>query len=307
MSSLFRPIAVPLYKDADKRGSDVLTKEFPSEKQENKLTWRAETFDGVVLETTLTQKKDNSVFGTFAPKYRHRQWGVTFSGELNTKREAKAEVRVDDAAGVDGLAVILTAQELSGVKVVDPQQLVATVGTEFRHENFAFDGSVDFGKLEGSTAKAAAVAGTQGVLLGGSGVYHIGASELKEFNTSLGYSTHDYDLALYSKIRNSEGKSENDVGVKYFHQIRNDLSVAADMGFDLNNTSKTPKLTFGTNYVTAVGATYKAKFDTDGRLGLSYQQKLSKETKLTVAATVDANNLQTKNASQLGFNLNVTY
>jgi hypothetical protein len=46
--AFFRSVPVPLYADVDKRASEVLTKEFPSEKEEKKLSFRGETFDGVV-------------------------------------------------------------------------------------------------------------------------------------------------------------------------------------------------------------------------------------------------------------------
>jgi len=50
----FRP---SLFKDLNKRNSDLLTKDFPSEKKENKVDWKGETSSNISFETSLTQKK----------------------------------------------------------------------------------------------------------------------------------------------------------------------------------------------------------------------------------------------------------
>jgi hypothetical protein len=50
----------------------------------------------------------------------------------------------------------------------------------------------------------------------------------------------------------------------------------------------------------------KGKFDTTGKLGLSYQQKFSKNSKLTISSTIDTNNIGAKNSSTLGFTLSLS-
>jgi len=303
----FRFTSVPVFADLDKRASEVLTKEFPSEKEEKKFAWKGQTFNGVTLESTLTQKKDGSVFGTFAPKYTYKPYKTTFSAEFNTKREAKVEAKAEDLAGVVGLSSTLTLQQQAAFKPADPQQLYVTDAVEYRHENAALTASVDFGKNEGSTVKASAVVGSQGVLLGTSVTYHAGVSELKELNATLAYATLDYDLNLYGKLKNNDGKQDSEVGVSYFHAVTKDVSVGADISTDLNNTSKTPKVTFASSWRPDTSSTLKTKMDTEGKFGLSYGQKLNANTKLVVSTTVDANNLSGKNGSTFGASLNFTY
>jgi len=97
-----------VFSDLGKRVSDLLTKEFPSEKQENKLTWKGQANNEVTLETSFLSRKDGSILGTFAPKYKHKDWNTTFSAEINTKKEVKAEVAVEDLLSVDGLKTSVT-------------------------------------------------------------------------------------------------------------------------------------------------------------------------------------------------------
>jgi hypothetical protein len=264
------------------------------------------------LETILHQKKegkvDGPILGTFSTKYRHRPWRTGFTLELNTKREVKAEVAVDDVAGVDGLSATFTLQETAGKLATDPQQLFTTTGLEYRHENLALKTSVDFGKSDGSTILIGGVTGTNGFLLGASANYHTGTSELKELNTVVSYAQPDYDVSIYGKMGTKDDKQTSEAGVKYFHKVTNDLSVAADVNADVNNTSKAPKLTVATHYKIDASSSVKTKFDTEGKLGLSLQQKLNPNTKLTVSTTIDANNLSgQKNSSVFGFALNFAY
>jgi len=259
------------------------------------------------MESTLVSKKDGSVFGTLAPSYRHRPYGVTFSGEVNTKRDVKFEVKAEDPAGVIGAATTLTLQTQAGAKLNDPQQIYATVAAEYRHDNFAGTVSVDFGKFEGSTAKASAAIGSNGFTLGANTVYHVGVSELKELDTSLTYSQLDYDATVYGKMRNNEGKTENTAGVKYFHAVSTSVSVGADFNTDLNNPSKSPRLTVATQLKPDSISYFKLKADSEGKVGGAFVHKLSSNAKLTVSATVDANNLSGKNATQFGATLAFTY
>jgi hypothetical protein len=60
------------------------------------------------FETNFVQRKDGSILGTLIPKYVYKPWGATFSAEINTKKEVKAEVSVADKI-TPGLKTTLTA------------------------------------------------------------------------------------------------------------------------------------------------------------------------------------------------------
>jgi len=57
-----------LFADLGKRVNDLLTKEFPSEKQENKFAWKGQANNEVTLETTFLQKKRWLYIGNIYPK-----------------------------------------------------------------------------------------------------------------------------------------------------------------------------------------------------------------------------------------------
>jgi hypothetical protein len=139
-----------LFADLGKRVNDLLTKEFPSEKQENKFNWKGQANNEVTLETTFLQRKDGSILGTFVPKYKHKDWNTTLSADINTKKEVKAEVAVEDLLNVEGLKTILTGFSRGNDNF-------GTLGLEYKHELATVTASVDYGKSGGSTVKASAV------------------------------------------------------------------------------------------------------------------------------------------------------
>jgi hypothetical protein len=288
-----------LFGDLGKRVSDLLTKEFPSEKQENKFAWKGQANNEVTLETTFLQRKDGSILGTFAPKYKHKDWNTTFSADINTKREVKAEVAVEDLLNVEGLKTTLTGFSRGNDNF-------GTVGVEYKHELATVAASVDYGKASGSTVKASAVIGTQGIALGASTEYFFGGeSELKELTTVLSYASSEFDITAFGRIQQSE-EDKNELGATYFHKINSDWQVGAEATFDTAHNDAKPKLTFATQYFLHNDTILKGKFDTTGKLGLSYQQKYNRNAKLTISSTIDTNNLGGKNSSTFGFSLSLT-
>jgi len=132
-----------------------------------------------------------------------------------------------------------------------------------------------------------------------------GESELKELTTILSYSSSEFDVAAFGKIQNQHDEDRNELGLSYFHKIHNYWQVGSEATFDISNTDAKPKLTFATQYQLQNDTSLKAKFDTSGRLGLSYQQKYNKNAKLTISSTIDTNNLGGKNSSTFGFSLSL--
>jgi len=290
----FRPV---LYKDLNKRNNDLLTKEFPSEKRENKVDWKGETSANVSFETSLLQKADGSILGTFIPKYRVKDWNATVSAELKTNKDFKAEVIIEDHF-TPGLKSTLTGESKG-------EDLVGTVGVEYKHELATFTTSVDYGSAAGSSIKSSTVVGTQGFQLGAQFEYFIGASNdssLKEFNSTASYGNDEFDVSVYGKIVNE--KDSTILGANYFQKVNSDVMVGADISFDTQNADVKPKLTAGAQYKFDPEALIKTKFDTNGKLGVSYQQKF-KSSRLVLAGTIDTNNLSGKNSSTIGFNLSL--
>jgi len=291
-----------LFKDLTKRLSDLLTKEFPSEKQENKIEWKGETAQDVTIESHFITKKDGSILGTFIPKYKYlfNGWNTTLGAEINTKKEVKGEVTIEGTtANVNGLKTIISGQNKD-------DDVFGTLQVEYKHEVYSASATVDYGKAKGSTVKGALVVGRQGFYLGLSSEYFLGLTEesdLKEIHSVLGYASQEFDLSAFGKLDGKGDEDKNEFGASYFHNINGDLAVGTEISLDTANPEAKPRLVFGGQYKLNTDTTLKGKFDTSGKLGLSYQQKFNKNTRLTLSSTVDTHNLSGKGASTFGFNL----
>jgi len=286
-----------LFADIGKRVNDLITKEFPSEKQENKISWKGSPNAETTIESSLVQRKDGSILGTFAPKYNHREWGTTFSAEINTRKEVKVEAAADNFFNFDGLKTTLSG-------FYRGTENYGLFSVEYKHELATVTAAVDYGKPDGSTVKASAVLGHQGWALGASTEYFFGGeSELKDLTTALSYASADFDFTGFGRLQSQADNDKNELGATYFHKINKDWHVGAEAVFEMASTDTKPKLTFATQYQLHPDTILKGKFDTAGRLGISYQQKYNRNVKFTLATTLDTNNLGGKNSSTFGFTL----
>jgi len=291
----FRPA---LYKDLNKRSSDLLTKDFPSEKKENKLDWKGKTSSNLSFETSFTQRNDGSVLGIFSPKYNIKEWNTTLTAELKTNKDFKLEVSADNQFA-PGLKTTVSGESKG-------EDLIGTVAVEYKHDVATFTGSVDYGQASGSNIKASSVLGTQGFSFGASVDYFVGSSNdssLREVNAVASYSTAEFDVSAFGKIQNE--KDSTILGANYFHNVSSDVQVGGEISFDTQNPDTKPKLVAASTYRIDPDASIKAKFDTNGKLGLSYSQSFKNVSRLVLSGTVDTNNLSAKNASSIGFNLSL--
>jgi len=288
-----------LFKDLNKRVSDLLSKEFPTE---NKVEWKGTTTNGVTLETNSVWKADGSILATLTPKYKWSKYGTEFIGEVNTKRELKAEVTTDDQI-TDGLKTIVTATSKASESAV-------TLGVEYKHEYATVNASADYGRAIGSTIKGAAVFGQKGFVLGGSVEYLLasaGPNDLKEVNVAFGYRVPDYDVAVFGRLKSEADTDKNEVGFNFFHAVRKNLSVGTELVVDTTSSDVKPKLSFGTQYVFNADTNLKVKFDTAGQLFYGVTQKFNDNAKFTLGGRIDTNNVSApKSASSVAFSLNLT-
>jgi len=290
-----------LFKDLGKRANDLLTKDFPSEKGENKLEWKGEADYNVTLQTSLVSKRDGTV-GTFTPKYKHKEWDTTFSAEITTDKDVKVEVVTEDLLNFDGLKTTVTGNSKG-------KDRFAEFAIEYKHDMATVTGSVDYGKTSGSTIKSSAVIGSQGLALGASTEYLIGRSEseLKELKTVLAYGNDDFDITASGTMKQNQGKNpdKNELAASYFHKVNSGWLVGAQTTFDTSNSDAKPSLVFATQYRVQPDTVVKAKMGTDGKLGLSFSQKYNKFAQINISSTVDTNSLGGKNSSTFGFTLSL--
>jgi len=291
-----------LFKDIGKRLKDLLTKDFPSEKQENKVEWKGKTENSVTVESNLTVNSDGTVVGKILPSYKLEDYGTNFTLDLSTKRDLKLEVAVEDKPVV-GLktttAVNAKADEYWG-----------SLGVEYKHEIGNFTASVDYGEEKGHLLKGSLLFGnnsSEQLTVGGDIEYLVGhdANQVKTINTKLAYASNEFDIAGFCRINNE--KDTNEVGVSYFHKVNQDFAVGSEIAIDPSKALENkPKLVLATHYLLNRDTAVKGKFDTSGQLGLSFSQKLNNNAKIVLASTINTNNLSSKESSKFGFTLSLS-
>jgi len=288
-----------LFKDVGKRLKDLLTKEFPSEKQENKVEWKGKTANGVTVETNLTVNSDGSVVGKITPSYKVKDYGANLTLDMSTKREFKAEIAVEDKP-VEGLKSTVAINSKG-------DEYWATVSAEFRHAVGNCTASLDYGQEKGHVLKGSLLFGNNTadqITAGGDIDYLIGhdSNLIRTINTKLGYASNEFDLTAFCQINNE--KESTEVGVSYYHKANNELSIGAEVAIDPSKALENkPKLVLGGQYILDRDSTLKGKFDTSGQLGFSFSQKLNNNTRFTLGSSLDTNNLSAKNSSKFGFSL----
>jgi hypothetical protein len=289
-----------LFSDLGKRLTDLLTKEFPSEKQENKVAWKATTSNNVSVESNVTQRKDGSLVGNLLQKYKHKDWNTTFSVDVNTRKEVQAEIVAEDVVKVDGLKGTVTVNH-------KPSETSATAKLQYQTNNASAGASVILGQPLGTTVKGELVFGSQGFAIGGFADYLFGGeSELRELKTVGSYSNSEVELTLFGRILNQSDEDKSELGLTYHHKVTSDTKVGAEVTYDTANSEAKPKLTFGVEHNLHQDTTLKGKIDTAGKAGFSIQQKHNKNAKTTVSLTTDINTFGGKNSSVFGFSLNLS-
>lgn len=283
-----------------KRLNDLLTKEFPSEKQENKVAWKGTTANNLTVESNLVQKKDGSLTGNLLQKYKHKDWNTTFSLDVNTRKELVAEVVAEDVVKVDGLKGTVTVNH-------KPTETSATAKLQYQTNNATAAASVVLGQAHGTTVKGELVFGSQGFAIGGYSEYLFGGeSELKELKTTASYANSEVEVTGFGRIVNHTDEDKSEVGATYHHKITGDTKVGAEVTYDTANADAKPKLTFGVEHNLHQETTLKAKLDTAGKVGLSIQQRHNKNVKTTVGLSTDLNNYGSKNGSVFGLTVNLS-
>jgi hypothetical protein len=299
-------MSLPLFKDVGKRLSDLITKDFPSEKKETKAEWKSTTPAGVKLEFNIRTEEGRDgpkTVGLIKNEYVYQPYNTTFTAELNTEREFKGEASVQDKL-VKSLKNTFTLQSQNKKSGLE---YFGIVGLEYRHKNASVTLSTEVGRATDNALKASAVVGHQGVTIGTSAEYlrKDSTTELKELKSSVGYSSDEFDVVAYGKVNQKDLRKTTEVGATYYHKLNSNVAVGTEVKFDVTtkDADKKPTLTFGTQYKVDADTLVKAKFDTEGKLGLSYQLQVNKNTKLTAAATIDSNDPSSKHGTQFGFNL----
>jgi len=273
-----------LYVDLGKKATDLLTKEFPDK---TKVEINSRASNGVQFQTTATRNHDGSIVGSLQPKYTFVKQGVTVSSTIDTNRVVKVEATVENS--LPGLKATVGGQS-------DTESFKADF--EWKHDLTTITTGLDFFSPKGNTLSASGVFNYEGFSVGGTAEYFIAdKQEFRKVDGVLAYSTPDLQLTAFSR------RKAEVLGGSYYQRISSVLGLAAEMAFDLRKADVTPKLTFGGTYTLDAPSSsiVKGKFDTDGKLSLSYAQKLSSIAKVTVGSSINTNNLGASGNHTIGF------
>jgi len=279
----------PVYfKDLKKRSSDLLNKEFPGDKAEKKLEYKGDTSSGVGIETLFTQDDKGTISATVKPKYRYKQYSAEVNGEFTTSQDAKVEISVEDQF-TKGLKTLTSVNKKK-------DENFGAFGVEFKNDNAAITASVDYGKKSGPTVSASAVFGAEGFSLGVNTTYISTKSALDGLEVFGSYRSSEVDVNLIGRTKPG---GNQEIGLAYFHDVSSDFAFGAEGQYNLS--AKSVDLTAGLQYKVTSDATLKGKFSNNGRLGLSYGQKLNPRTRFTISSAFD---LQKPGSSSFGFSVN---
>lgn len=269
-----------LYLDINKKANDLLSKEFPDKPR---FELKTKTSNGVVQDVSLTKSGD-TLLGVINPKYTFVKQGVTVGFTADTEKNTKFEVSVDGLVPKLKLTTIVDSKKLNAIQF----------DAEYKHDYVALNGSVDVLNTEGTEALLAGVVGYEGFSVGLQSKYSRGA--LSAVNGTAAYTTNDYVFTLFGLFKS------NKIGVSYFHKVTPFATAGFDASFDLDKQQASPsKLTVGGSYQLDVDTTIKGKLDTDGKLSLSYAQRLSKYARLIVGTSLNVNTPNSKSGHSYGF------
>lgn len=274
------------YDDLGKEAKDLINKNYHFGVV--KLEGKTKAKNGVDFTVDGTNNTDTgNVTASLETKWKHSDYGVTFSEKWNTDNVIATSISIDNAK-LKGLKVDLdtTFAPITGKKSL---KVKAAHQSDYLHAN----GDVDF-DIAGPTVNGSAVFAYKGWHAGYQASYDTANSKLAANNVSLTYKNDD--LVLHSGIIDASKY----VGSVH-HEVNSSLNAAAILQW--TSGSSTPSFTVGGKY-NLDGSTYiKAKLDNNLRLGLSYTQKLTDGFNATLSGLVNAKSLD-QGGHKLGLSLN---
>jgi len=274
-----------LYADLGKKSSDLLNKEFPDR---FKVEIKTKTLSGVNFEGNVTRNPDGSVFGSLSPKYKFGRQGITVGATVDTKRALKIEATAEDI--VHGLkATIIGHGDSESV----------TLEAEYKHEYVTLAGSLNVLSPQGNRLTAASVFGYDGFAVGLQAEYV--TDKWSTINGVASYTSPDFVATVFARANTISNK--NILGLTYHQRFNARTAIAAEASIDVNKTSESPKIAVGGSYDLDLDTTVKGKLDTEGRVSLSYAQRLNKNTRAILGTSINTNNFATSGLHTVGLTL----
>jgi len=280
-------MAPPKYDDLGKEARDLINKNFHIGVV--KLEAKTKAANGVDFTAEGAHNTDSgNVAGSLETKYKHADYGVTFSEKWNTDNVIATNITVDNKLA-KGLKVDFesTFAPLTGKKSAKVK--TAYQASDYLHTTADLD--ADFA---GPTVHGSGVFAYNGWHAGYQASYDTANSKLVKNNVSVTYKGGDF--VLHSGIIDASKY----VGSVH-HQVNKNLSAAALLHW--SSGSSTSSFTVCGKYAYDDDTFIKAKLDNNLSWGLSYVHKLRDGIQLTLSGLVNAKSLE-QGGHKLGLSLN---
>jgi len=278
-------MAPPEFADIGKASKDLLTKEYNFGK--TKLEAKSTTATGVEFTSTLERNDADGVLkGEVKTKLKHADTGLVFTDTYSTTNDLVVKVEAPEL--LDGLKADLetTFNPYSAKKEVK-------LGYTFKADSFITTASANVFRTP--QVKADFVFGHEGFIAGAQVTFDVASSAAADYAAAVGYSEKDYAVTVHAN------KKLTQFVTTYHHLATNDVTLAAQASW--GNSDKNILIEVGAQYKLDSNASLKAKFDSSGKIGFGYQQKLRPDLKASFGLLIDTRNLD-QNAHKFGYSLN---
>jgi len=275
-----------LFVDLDKPVTDLLNENFPLKPKVEFNT--PVNSNGVSLQVTGVRNDNNSVLGTFTPKYTYAPWGLVAKGTVDTNQTFKLDVAVSDKV-TKGLKTQL-------VGTFGASQ-AAKVNAEYKHEILSATSSFEYAPGKASKLGASLALLYKKFVTGAAIDYSLGAQGCVLTNAKGGLYFKDRDFSVAGVVKtNGEDVS---VGGNWFQSVTGTNAVGADVSYDLKKSAL--NVAVGYKHLLDNNVVLKVKVDSHGKAAASAQTHINKNVSLLLGAEVDVQGVSNGKDNKFGF------
>jgi len=272
------------FNDIGKTVRDLLTKDYNFGKA--KIEAKTTTKSGVEFTSSLERADpDGGLKGEVKTKLKHADSGLVFTDTYNSNNDLNIKVEAPEL--VDGLKLDLE----TSFQPYPPKKEVK-LGYTFKGDSFITTACANV--FQSPKIKADAVIGHEGFIAGAQLTFDVASSGLSDYAAAVGYAEAEYGVTVHAN------RKLTSFVTTYNHNVSKDVTVAAQATW--GSSDKSILIEFGTQYKLDADSTIKTRFDSSGKVGLGYQQKLRPDLKASFGFLIDTRNLD-QNAHKFGYSL----
>jgi len=227
---------------------------------------------------------DGTLKGEVKSKLKHAESGLTFTDTYATSNDMVVKVEAPELFTGVKADLETTFNPYTAKKEVK-------IGSTFSGDSFL--STVTANVFSGPKVKFDTVFSHEGFVAGGQGTFDIN-SGISDYAVALGYSEADYAVTLHGNRKLSQFITS------FNHVVSSTVSVAGQATW--GSTEKNIAVEFGTQHKLGSDATLKTRFDTSGKVGFGYTQKLRPDVKASFGLLIDTRN-HDQNAHKFGYSI----